>query len=73
MEKTKRYYILYNNGELECMDGINGTFAHMVMKGVIKMIIDTKEQRVMLPVDNAFKWLTVCSYSAPDLIIESKQ
>jgi hypothetical protein len=65
----KRYIILYNNGHLVQQDGLNTTYVNMFDIGVIKMIIDTTEGKVVRGDEWGFN--KISSFSSSDLVIES--
>lgn len=66
----KRYIVKYNNGRVRQQEGINLTFVHHLEIGVIKVIVDTKEGKMMVLDDNEQSvWVNIHSYTSSDLII----
>ncbi len=44
----KKIFIYYNNGLFEATDNINMTLLHMIEKGVIKIIVNTKDGKAWI-------------------------
>ena len=63
----KRYILIFNNGEIVQQKGINMTYMQMTSLGVLKMIFDTKEGKVIVGDD--WKWKEIPSYHGSDLVV----
>lgn len=62
----KRYIILFNNGQLVQQIGLNMTYLQLHSVGVIKMIIDTKEGKVLT--GDKWEWAAITEYHDSTLV-----
>ncbi|MFX1588986.1 MAG: hypothetical protein ACFFC1_12580 [Promethearchaeota archaeon] len=64
----KRYILLFNNGYLVQQDGLNLTYLNLFEMEILKMLIDTKEGKVIR--GEKWDWKLIQSYHDSTLITE---
>jgi len=64
----KRYVILFNNGQIVQQIGLNTTYLQLHSIGVIKMIIDTKEGKILT--GEKWEWTIIPEYHDSSLVTE---
>jgi len=66
----KRYIILFNNGQIVQQIGLNTTYLQLHSVGVIKLIIDTKEGKILT--GEKWEWNNIPEYHDSSLVADSK-
>lgn len=66
----KRYIILFNNGQIVQQIGLNTTYLQLHSVGVIKMIIDIKEGKILI--GEKWEWNNIPEYHDSSLVADNK-